>query len=96
MVVLRDGPQAHGFQKGNTSTLWTTLLKTHSPTHHEDPQTAEVMPTGKAEDTDLFGLVPIRSEIPPPLLTAFRRKQGWEGPRWGHCALHCFPVFSDL
>ena len=51
------------------------------------------MPTGKAEHTDLFGLVPMRSELPPPLLTAFRRKQGWEGPRWGHCALHCFPVF---
>lgn len=38
------------------------------------------MPTGRAEDTDL-DLVPIRSEVPLPLLTALRRKEGREGTK---------------
>lgn len=58
-MVLREGPQTHGFQKGNKSMLWTTHLKTHSPQPHEDTQISGVMSTSKAEDTDLSGLLPI-------------------------------------
>lgn len=61
------------------------------PHPQEDPQTVEAIPTGKAEDTDLFHVVPIRSAV-PPALRSLGRKQGWAGPRWNRCALHSIPV----
>lgn len=45
---------------------------------------------------ELPDLMPIRSMAPSPLLTAFRRKQGWEGLGWAISSHLSFPLIPEV